>query len=440
MNKLLKYTYFLIIAVIAIFALKNEAYAEDGTYIYGNSTYTYSQKSGQVTIINYQGSDSSITIPEYIYGQKVVKIDKNAFSNSNNLVSVVISKGVTEIGECAFINCKNLNKITLPSGLKTIGTGAFGECISLQEITVPSTVTSIGDWAFSECKALSKVAINSKITVIEDGTFYRCGNLKSITIPDSVTKIGDGAFFECKYIESLNIGGNVVSLGLNSLRGLDNLKSLTITGNTKDVDSSGIGCLSSGGISRVLTIYGAKFSATERYAYCNGINFLNTLHDCFCTDGTYTYYLMTNGEPMKNRLTYHPYGVHVIYFDENGHEVFDDFKHVLKSISGQSVDDYCYFNTFGYMYVDRQTYDKEGKHLYYINKYGQMEHTGLFRYSDGNIGYATPSGDLIRGRFYTYNKNMYYFHSSGYAATGLITDGVYYYNYDKNGKYLGRFK
>ena len=134
MNKLLKYAYFLIIAVIAIFALKNEAYAEDGTYIYGNSTYTYSQKSGQVTIINYQGSDSSITIPEYIYGQKVVKIDKNAFSNSNNLVSVVISKGVTEIGECAFINCLSLEKVTVLGGFKETEANIFYGCDNLKMI------------------------------------------------------------------------------------------------------------------------------------------------------------------------------------------------------------------------------------------------------------------------------------------------------------------
>ena len=37
--------------------------------------------------------------------------------------------------------------------------------------------------------------------------------------------------------------------------------------------------------------------------------------DVFFFDGTYTYYLMTDGTPMKDKLTYHPDGEHIVYFD-----------------------------------------------------------------------------------------------------------------------------
>lgn len=161
--------------------------------------------------------------------------------------------------------------------------------------------------------------------------------------------------------------------------------------------------------------------------------------NCFFCDGTYTYFLMANGQPMKNRLTYHPDGVHVIFFDSRGHETFDNFSHVTKSISGKTVDDYCYFDTHGYMYVNKLTYDKSGTNLYYINPYGQMQHTGLFTFPDGAKGFAQSNGVLIKDRFYTLNGNMYYFQGNGHCAQGLITDGRYYYNYDKNGRYLGRF-
>ena len=63
----------------------------------------------------------------------------------------------------------------------------------------------------------------------------------------------------------------------------------------------------------------------------------------FVCDGTYTYFLQADGTAMKDRLTYHPDGVHVIYFDQYGHEVFSDFAHVKKSIAGEPVDDYCFF-------------------------------------------------------------------------------------------------
>lgn len=107
----------------------------------------------------------------------------------------------------------------------------------------------------------------------------------------------------------------------------------------------------------------------------------------FFSDGTYTYYIQADGTYMKDRLTYHPDGEHIIYFDSEGHEVFDAFTHVTHSIAGEKVDDYCYFNTFGYMYVNTVTYDAEGSKLYYINPYGQLEHDGWFLF-DENAEYG----------------------------------------------------
>ncbi len=129
----------------------------------------------------------------------------------------------------------------------------------------------------------------------------------------------------------------------------------------------------------------------------------------FKCDGEYTYYFQLDGTAMKDRLTYHPDGEHVIYFDENGHEVFSDFAHVKKTIAGEDVDDYCFFNVFGYMYVDVLTYDKSGTVLYYANPYGVMEMGKWFQFSDtvvwadgteavgiaGGYGYANSDGTLL---------------------------------------------
>ena len=69
--------------------------------------------------------------------------------------------------------------------------------------------------------------------------------------------------------------------------------------------------------------------------------------DAFFCDGEYTYYLMADGTPMKNRLTYHPDGEHIIYLDEEGHEVFSNFTHVSQRIAGDPVDDLCFFDVNG---------------------------------------------------------------------------------------------
>ena len=129
----------------------------------------------------------------------------------------------------------------------------------------------------------------------------------------------------------------------------------------------------------------------------------------FKCDGTYTYYFQADGTAMKDRLTYHPDGVHVIYFDSEGHEVFSDFANVRKTIAGDEVNDFCFFDVFGYMYVDVLTYDKTGSVLYYANPYGVMEMGKWFQFSDtvmwadgtpaegiaGGYGYANEDGTLM---------------------------------------------
>lgn len=136
----------------------------------------------------------------------------------------------------------------------------------------------------------------------------------------------------------------------------------------------------------------------------------------FKCDGIYTYYFQVNGTAMRDRLTYHPDGVHVIYFDEYGHEVFSDFAHVKRNIQGNPVDDYCFFNVYGYMYVDVLTYNQKGDALYYANAYGVLERNGWFQFSDkvmwadgkpaegvaGGYGYAYSDGEL-RTNSYAYD-------------------------------------
>ncbi|MBQ9199833.1 MAG: WG repeat-containing protein [Lachnospiraceae bacterium] len=129
----------------------------------------------------------------------------------------------------------------------------------------------------------------------------------------------------------------------------------------------------------------------------------------FKCDGTYTYYFQLDGTAMKDRLSYHPDGEHVIYFDSEGHEVFSDFANVKKTIAGEDVNDFCFFDVFGYMYVDVLTYDKTGTVLYYANPYGVMEMGKWFQFSDsvewadgtpaegiaGGYGYAQDDGTLL---------------------------------------------
>ena len=139
--------------------------------------------------------------------------------------------------------------------------------------------------------------------------------------------------------------------------------------------------------------------------------------DIFFCDGTYTYYLQKDGTPMKSRLTYHPNGVNVIYFDQDGHEAFNQFVNVRTSIEGKPVDDICYFDTFGYMYQDKLTYGQgNDTNLYYINPYGVMQRGGYFRFPNGDLGYAADNGALMTNQdSYSPSGEPVYFDAMGHA-------------------------
>ncbi|MCM1287286.1 MAG: hypothetical protein NC240_03170, partial [Clostridium sp.] len=150
-------------------------------------------------------------------------------------------------------------------------------------------------------------------------------------------------------------------------------------------------------------------------------------NDFACADGVYTYYFQADGTAMRDRLTYHPDGEHVIYFDENGHEVFSDFHHVERSIAGETVDDLCFFDVYGYMYKDVMTYDKDGKELYYVNPYGVIEQGEWFEFSDTCVwagttikvgkgyGYAREDGRLmVNEHTYDWRGNFVYLQGDGH--------------------------
>ena len=139
----------------------------------------------------------------------------------------------------------------------------------------------------------------------------------------------------------------------------------------------------------------------------------NPVINNFVCDGTYTYYFQADGTAMKDRLTYHPDGIHVIYFDSNGHEVFSNFAHVSRSITNEPVNDYCFFDVHGYMYVDVLTWNKAGDKLLYANAYGRIEQAGWFQFSEsvqwangascdgiaGGYGYGQSDCTLLRDTF-----------------------------------------
>lgn len=205
--------------------------------------------------------------------------------------------------------------------------------------------------------------------------------------------------------------------------------------------------------------------AGERFASYQGMHFYKdeagnirsyddngvpAVNDFFC-DGTYTYYFQLDGTCMKDRLTYHPDGEHVIYFDQYGHEVFDNFANIKMTIAGDAVDDICYFNTFGYLYVDETTFVTAGdgsQIAYYMNGQGLLQKGGWFVYANGkDIGYADPDTGALIYNQWSYNQagQSVYFRADGKIMRGDTFDGQQILVFDpQDGHYVAalpaRFK
>lgn len=239
-----------------------------------------------ITIIS-EGMFSGANFSEVTIGR--AGIEKNAFSNCNNLLSINIGNGVTYIAEEAFKGCKNIEQInvvgnssfyasnsnsynaiitkaspnTIILGCKNtsipnnsnypiiIGNYAFYDCIGLNSIDLSNHVTSIGEYAFSGCTGLVSVVFPEGCQV-GNGAFSGCFGLSSISINGPAT-IGNGAFYGCTGLVSINISGPA-TIGSNAFYGCSGLASLAIDGTASIGDNAFSDCSNLASISFPITV------------------------------------------------------------------------------------------------------------------------------------------------------------------------------------------
>lgn len=137
--------------------------------------------------------------------QGAVQIGRSAFTQCDQLTSVVVPSGVQLIDVSAFQSCGSLVSVTLPDGVNKIGSNAFSSCNKLEYVNIPSSVTSIGYYAFSQDGRLQSITIPNGVTAIEQNTFDSCACLPHIVIPNSVASIGRQAFYSCRRLSYVDL-------------------------------------------------------------------------------------------------------------------------------------------------------------------------------------------------------------------------------------------
>ena len=89
--------------------------------------FSYIIENGGVTITKYNGSQTSVQIPNKIEQLPVLKIGNNAFADTK-VKSVTLPSSCAEIDWFAFYGCYALTTVYISSEVTTIGYGAFDAC------------------------------------------------------------------------------------------------------------------------------------------------------------------------------------------------------------------------------------------------------------------------------------------------------------------------
>ena len=190
--------------------------------------YQPSSDGSYLIVTGYEGTETTIVIPNSVGGIPVTHIAKEAFKGKQRLVSITIPDSITTIGESAFYGCISLEELNLSNSLTAIPSYMAYECTKLSSIVIPDSVTYVDDFAFYNCINLTSIVIGNSVASIGSSTFYKCTSLESVVIPDSVTSIGSYVFENCYSLTSAVIGNSVTSIGYQVFRFCSSLTSVVI--------------------------------------------------------------------------------------------------------------------------------------------------------------------------------------------------------------------
>ena len=144
----------------------------------------------------------------------------------------------------AFRKCTNLTEVQLPASIETIWYDAFNGCENLESVTFNegSHLKSIGARAFKDCTALKKIALGNEVEKIEEDAFMGCTSLTEAVVPSGKTFYNgryleefstSRTFDECPNLASLTLGSENVNMSANST--MTGLKKITLLDTVKEI-------------------------------------------------------------------------------------------------------------------------------------------------------------------------------------------------------------
>ena len=144
-------------------------------------------EDGTCSIVDYEGEEKELVIPDVIDNMRVTKIGDGAFYCRPELTSVTLPDSIISIGSLAFYYCGSLTSIFLPESLVYIEEDAFECCPFL------SAYVRVSSWA-------RYAAINREGGWTMDRHLIDASSGEEVTeviLPDSLEYIGENAFACC---------------------------------------------------------------------------------------------------------------------------------------------------------------------------------------------------------------------------------------------------
>lgn len=273
--------------------------------------YNYIIEDGKAVITKYNGSKTTVTIPQKLDSYPVVALDSYSFKQTN-IKNVTIKSNIERLGyavfeECPylttatiegnpefgryiFMNCPLLSNVSLSDEITNISISMFKGCESLKNITLPSSLKTIEIGAFENCKSLSTIKIPKGVKVIDGSAFNGCTSLVNIEMP-AVTDINDYAFQNCTKLNNVVFPKTIKNIGTGAFQNTTSLSNTIIFPQSLErmrvgaFDNSGIGEITlqsgkidEGAINNCRNLYQINFSGNvvmERNAINNCPNLGN---------------------------------------------------------------------------------------------------------------------------------------------------------------------
>jgi LPXTG-motif cell wall-anchored protein len=156
------------------------------------NNFEYTVKDGKITINQYTGNDTAVTIPTEIDGYKVTTIGENAFNNKV-IESVTIPEGIISIEANAFAG-NHLSILKLPDSIVEIGDSAFA-ANNLFDIKMPTSTVIYGDQVFAD-QQITKIVPFSNADNREIELAGLISYVGRVTNGVEVTNVSNGVSFE----------------------------------------------------------------------------------------------------------------------------------------------------------------------------------------------------------------------------------------------------